>query len=67
MTPRSPYLATADVARLLGITPAAIRQMVRRGALIPAATTERGMRLFDRRDIEAFATKRRRAEARHGR
>lgn len=55
---RAPYLTPADAALLLRVTPATVRQMVRRGALTPAATTERGNRLFTRKDVEALARKR---------
>ena len=58
MTPQSPYLTPADAALLLRVTPATIRQLVRRGELRVAATTERGGRLFQRKDVEALALRR---------
>jgi hypothetical protein len=59
------FLSAADAARILNRTPAAIRAMVRRGALPVAAMTEGGMHLFRRKDVEAVA--RRRAERRQAR
>jgi hypothetical protein len=47
-------LETADVARLLQRTPAAIRAMVNRGRIPIAVTTPRGARLFRRADIDAI-------------
>lgn len=54
------FLSTADASRVLGVTPAAVRLMVRRGDLPVAAMTEGGMHLFRRPDIDGLA--RRRAE-----
>jgi len=61
-----PYLTPADAALLLRVTPATVRQMVRRGELPVAATTERGSRLFHRKDVEALAAKRRTREVPRG-
>ncbi len=44
-------LTKADVARLLNVTPQTVRNMVERGEL-RAIRTERGWRLFRRRDVE---------------
>jgi excisionase family DNA binding protein len=55
------FLSTADASRVLGVTPAAIRLMVRRGELPVAAMTEGGIHLFRRSAVEALA--RRRTEA----
>jgi hypothetical protein len=52
-------LETADVARLLERTPAAIRVMVRLGKIPVAFTTPRGGRLFRRVDIEMLIRNRR--------
>lgn len=57
-------LTPADVARRLGITPAAVRAMERRGTLKVAAKTEGGNRLFRQADVTALA--RRRAAAKPG-
>jgi excisionase family DNA binding protein len=52
------YLSTADAARVLGVTPAAVRLMVRRGDLSAAAMTEGGIHLFRRAAVEALARRR---------
>jgi hypothetical protein len=52
-------IETADVARLLQRTPAAIRAMVNRGKIPVAVTTPRGARLFRRSDIDAIVATRR--------
>jgi DNA-binding transcriptional MerR regulator len=52
------FLTPADVARRLGITPAAVRAMERRGTLRAVARTERGARLFKATDVTALARKR---------
>ncbi len=54
------FLSTADASRVLGVTPAAVRLMVRRGDLPVAAMTESGMHLFRRPEIDDLV--RRRAE-----
>ena len=59
------FLATADAARMLGVTPATVRQMERRGELKAAERTEGGIRLFRRVDVERLA-KRRAARRSHG-
>lgn len=59
------FLSAADAARVLDLTPAAIRAMARRGALPVSAMTEGGMHLFRRGDVEALA--RRRAKHRQAR
>jgi len=52
------YLSTADASRVLGVTPSAIRLIVRRGELPVAAMTEGGIRLFERAAVEALADRR---------
>ncbi len=52
------YLTAADAARVLDVTPAAIRLMHRRGELTSAAQTEGGIRLFRRVSVERLAKKR---------
>jgi excisionase family DNA binding protein len=54
------YLSTADASRVLGVTPATVRLMARRGDLPVSAMTEGGIHLFRRADVDALA--RRRAE-----
>lgn len=51
---RVDLIEMADVARILGRTPAAIRARVLRGQIPVAATTPRGGRLFRRSDIDAI-------------
>jgi len=62
------FLTPADVARRLGITPAAVRAMERSGTLHAVARTERGGRLFNAADVCALARKRARRKqgGRHG-
>ena len=52
------FLSSADASRILGVTPATIRLMVRRGDLRTAAMTEGGIHLFRRRDVDALARRR---------
>lgn len=52
------FLTPADAARILEVTPSAVRLMAGRGELRIAATTESGIRLFERADVEALAKKR---------
>jgi excisionase family DNA binding protein len=48
-------LSAADAARILDVTPATVRQMLRRGTLPAAAKTEGGIHLFRRKDVEKLA------------
>ena len=52
------YLTTADASRVLEVTPATVRLMVRRGDLRARAWTESGVHLFHREDVERLARKR---------
>lgn len=52
------YLSSADASRVLGVTTATVRLMVRRGKLAPAAKTEGGIHLFDRHEVERLAAER---------
>ena len=52
------YLSTADAARLLGVVPATVRQMERRGTLRLAAKTAGGIRLFRYGDVDRLAKRR---------
>lgn len=45
-------LTAAEAGRKLGVTPATVRLMARRGALRIAVRTPSGLRLFDRADVE---------------
>jgi DNA-binding transcriptional MerR regulator len=51
-------MTTSEVAREVGLTPAAIRTAARQGRLRVAQTTESGVRLFDRKDAKRFAASR---------
>ena len=51
-------LSTADAARILRVTPAAVRLMERQGRLPSAGRTEGGIRLFRRAEVEAAAKRR---------
>jgi hypothetical protein len=55
------YLSTADASRVLIVTPATVRLMVRRGELQVAAVTEGGIQLFKRSHVEEVARKREKA------
>jgi len=59
-TPVNSYFTTVDVARMLDCSDALVRYFVRVGQLHAVATTQRGTRLFDPKDVQAF--KRQRAE-----
>ena len=48
-------LTPADVGRILGLTPASVRDLARRAVLPIAVLTERGNRLFRREDVEKLA------------
>ncbi|PYR90185.1 MAG: hypothetical protein DMF84_22085 [Acidobacteria bacterium] len=53
-------IETADAARILGVTPDAVRQMARRGDLRVQFTSPRGWRLYHRAVVERLAAVRRR-------
>jgi DNA-binding transcriptional MerR regulator len=55
---RHDFLESADAGRILGLTPAAVRQLARRGILPVAQVTSRGVRLFTREAIEQLARQR---------
>ena len=62
------FLSSADASRVLEVTPATVRLMVRRGDLLPAAMTEGGIHLFNRADVDALARQRaQRKSTRNGR
>ncbi len=56
------FLTAADAARILKVTPAAVRLMHQRGALRAAAETEGGIRLYRRQDVETLAQRREAAQ-----
>ena len=49
------FLTSAGAARILGVVPATVRIYERLGKL-PAIRTEGGIRLFDRGEVEKFAS-----------
>jgi DNA-binding transcriptional MerR regulator len=51
-------LCVADVARLVGLTPAAIRSAARAGRIHVEARTPSGVRLFDRAEVQRFLSER---------
>jgi DNA-binding transcriptional MerR regulator len=60
MSTSIPLLLTAsDAARILGVTPAAVRLMHTTGKLKLAARTASGMRLFENEEVERLAAERR--------
>ena len=64
MSTSIPLLLTAsDAARILGVTPAAVRLMHTTGKLKLAARTASGMRLFENDEVERLAAERREASA----
>ena len=52
------YLSTADAAHVLGVTPAAVRLMAKRGDLAVSAKTKGGIHLFLPIDVDALARSR---------
>lgn len=54
----SEFLLSADVARLVGITPASVRHLASLGRLPVAAVTESGVRLFRKADVERLRRER---------
>ena len=54
-----PFLAASDVARVVGLTPAAVRLAARTGRLRVAAMTRSGIHLFLLEDVERFVADRR--------
>lgn len=56
--PVKKLMTPADVARHVGLTPAAVRAMEARGELVAAARTERGHRLFRKSDVDALMQRR---------
>jgi hypothetical protein len=48
-------LSVADASRILGVTPQAVRLMVRTGKLAITAKTVGGIQLFAREEVERLA------------
>jgi predicted site-specific integrase-resolvase len=55
----SEYMIASEVARLKGVTPAAVRAWELRG-ILPAKRTATGTRIFARSDVEKFQPPQRR-------
>lgn len=53
------FLSAADAARVLDVTPAAVRLMAKTRILPVAAMTKGGIRLFNPADVAALASERR--------
>ena len=53
-----PFLAASDVARVVGLTQAAVRLAARTGRLRVAAMTRSGIHLFLLEDVERFVADR---------
>jgi DNA-binding transcriptional MerR regulator len=47
-----PLLSSADAARILGVTPATVRLMQKRGTLVAAEITTGGIRLYRRSEVD---------------
>ncbi len=60
------YLSTADASRVLVVTPATVRLMVKRRELPVAAITEGGIQLFRRTEVEKLAKQRAQKNDLHG-
>lgn len=60
------YLSAPEAAPILGVTVQTVYGLVRRGELKPAATTEGGMYLFRRGDVERLAAERAKHPKRRG-
>jgi DNA-binding transcriptional MerR regulator len=58
MERKSPLLTAAAAARILGVTPATVRLMFRRGDLKATEITESGMRLFAQEIVERLRDER---------
>jgi hypothetical protein len=57
------HLLACDAGRILGVTPAAVRQAVRDGRLVPAHVTPSGVSVFHASDISAYQSMRERFKA----
>lgn len=55
---RPVLLLTGEVARICGVSPETVRLWSRSGRLVPSATTESGVRLFARDDVDRIQRER---------
>lgn len=60
------YLSAPEAAPILGVTVQTVYGLVKRGDLLPTATTEGGMYLFNRADVERVAAERAKRPKRRG-
>lgn len=60
----SKYLTASGAARILGVTPGAVRLMRKRGDLEMAEKTDGGIHLFLREEVERLAVRRQKSRAR---
>ena len=58
MNTEAEYVQTGEAARILQLGPDMVRYLERTGRLPAAIKTERGLRLFLRRDVELLARQR---------
>ena len=58
------FLEPADLARTLRVVPASVRYHIKRGHIVPAAVTVRGLRLFREDAVEILRRHLRRSKAR---
>jgi hypothetical protein len=56
------YMTSEEAGRVIGVSSAFIRYLARKGTLTSAATTGRGVYLFDPIVVKEFARKRKRAQ-----
>lgn len=60
------YLSAPEAAPIIGVTVQTVYGLVKRGELTPTATTEGGMYLFSRVDVEKVAAERAERPKRRG-
>jgi|WetSurMetagenome_2_1015567.scaffolds.fasta_scaffold793080_1 hypothetical protein len=58
MVKNDPLLTTLDAARILTLSPDAVRQLARAGSLVADEETPSGQRLFRRSTVEKLASER---------
>ena len=58
MDNQHPLLAASDAAKILGVTPATVRLMQKRGELPATTKTASGMHLYQLADVKRLAAKR---------
>jgi hypothetical protein len=57
------HLLAVDAGHILGVTPAAVRQAVRDGRIVPAHRSPSGVAIFHASDIRAYDAMRRRFQS----